>query len=451
MFQTSKEEWRNCFTRTRFVVMPLLLLCLSSLWANILCFNIAQICMNPDDENDNITTWLTGSVALSAIVAHFPLIIIINRLRVRIVFTILGFLSGIATLLMPLAFHLGFACIVFLRAIQGIAFASNFIVIGVFAAKWTYYKQSGLFVSILVSYMQLAPTLSNPISGAICSTSLGWTSIFYGHGIFTVLLFLLFLLFYRNTPSKHPLVGHVEANKISINKIDIRCAVDQRNVPYVAILKTAAVWAVWIAAIGNFYCVNTIYLFADSVLFKVSATGVSAALPPVVQFVLKVLAGFVSDKIRFIGETAKLRIFNSVAFWGASAFAVALAFLTIGADNEANVCIVILSATTGMLGICTGGFYKAGPMISGPYSAFVTGNVSLALNITMFIVPFIMSAIAPDNTAEQWRTIFLIVGGVMVSTNLPCHRICLSFQLWNSFCKIFQYKLRMNNVAVNVN
>jgi MFS family permease len=54
-----------------------------------------------------------------------------------------------------------------LRVLQGVAFAANFPVIGSFTSKWTYYKQNGLFVSVLVAYVQLSPAMTMPISGVV--------------------------------------------------------------------------------------------------------------------------------------------------------------------------------------------------------------------------------------------------------------------------------------------
>lgn len=85
--------------------------------------------------------------------------------------------------------------------IIGIAFAANFPVIGSFTSKWTYYKQNGLFVSALVAYVQLSPTFSMPISGILCSSSWKWPSVFYVHGTSSLILFTLFAIFYRNSPS----------------------------------------------------------------------------------------------------------------------------------------------------------------------------------------------------------------------------------------------------------
>ncbi len=65
-----------------------------------------------------------------------------------------------------------------------------------------------------------------------------------------------------------------------------------------------------------------------------------------------------------------------------------------------------------------GGFYKNPTLISKHYSAFVTGNISIGNMLTMLVVPFVIAGLAPNNTADEWRFVFLVVAGTLVMTNL---------------------------------
>ncbi|KAH7700446.1 Protein T27D12.1 a [Aphelenchoides avenae] len=430
-------------TRTRFILLVLLLLCLASVWSNILSFNFALICIYPiEDENvANVThipgdlnatqhtgpvvftsrqkSYLTSAVAASALIANFAVVYLVNQFGIRTSFSILGMLSAVATFLMPMAINLGFYYVLACRVLQGVAFSANFPAIGAFTSKWTYYKQNGLFVSALVAYVQFAPAVTMPVSGALCGTSWGWPSVFYAHGMYSVILFTTFAILYRNNPAKHPLVGEIELKKIAVGKSG--CSKEElRRIPYGPILKTASVWAVWIAAIGNFFCVNMMFLYSPNYLNSVlhyspKHTGVSASLAPLAQFLIKLAAGFTSDKVRFLSETNKLRMYNSIAFFGSAFFLVVLAFFP---TEYATVCLMILGISAGILGFTTGGFFKAGPLVSKHYSHFVTGNVSLGITITMLIVPFMVGGFAPNNTAEEWRWVFICTSAVLVITNL---------------------------------
>nr|CDJ88519.1 Major facilitator superfamily MFS-1 domain containing protein [Haemonchus contortus] len=425
-------------TRTRFVVMVLVLLCLTSIWSNILCFNFAVICMSEASDVKNYTgnttitdsravrpftnrqeSWAIAIVAVAALLGNFPVVHLVNKVGIRTVFSSLGMLSAVSTLLIPTSIRLGFYWFLAARFLQGFAFAANFPVIGSFCAKWTYFKQNGLFVSALVAYVQLAPACTMPASGALCS-AFRWPSIFYAHGAVSLFLFITYGLFYRNSPGKHPFVGNVELRKISVGKIGNVDKRALRAIPYGAILSTPAIWAVWIASIGNFTCVNMMFLFSPKYLstvlgFAVHKTGFTAALPPLAQFLSKLAFGMLSDRIKCISEQNKFRIFNSLAFFGSAAFLTILAFM---GDVYKNYNMIVFGCAAGVLGATTGGFFKAGPVISKQYSHFVTGNISLGITITMLIVPFIVNSLTPHSTQEEWKWVFLIIAAVMVVTNL---------------------------------
>uniref|UniRef100_A0A183DCA1 L-lactate permease n=1 Tax=Gongylonema pulchrum TaxID=637853 RepID=A0A183DCA1_9BILA len=132
-----------------------------------------------------------------------------------------------------------------------------------------------------------------------------------------------------------------------------------RAVPYVPILTTTAVWAIWFCAIANFYYENLLFFFAPTYLhavlgFHVHDTGFTAALPPLSHFAIKIACGIASDKIRSIGDTAKVKIFNTVAYFGC---AVCLFILAFFGDGRKMLCLVLLSLSAGFLGFTPGGFY----------------------------------------------------------------------------------------------
>ncbi|CAD5216837.1 unnamed protein product [Bursaphelenchus okinawaensis] len=414
-------------TRTRFLIMVNVLLCLASVWSNILAFNFALVCFNdaPEGEEDeavftpNQRSFLTSIVAATAFVANFIVVQLVNRFGIRTLFTILGLLSAASTALLPLAISNGYYYTLVLRGLQGIAFSANFPVIGAFTSKWTYYKQNGLVVSSLVAYVQLSPALTMPISGALCESSMKWPSVFYAHAIVSAILFVLFGVFYRNSPEKHPFVGDTELNKVKKFKSN-QTKKELRAIPYLQILKTPAVWAVWIGGIGNFVCVNMMFLYSPTYMskvlgFPVHSTGISSALAPLAQFLIKLTAGVTSDKIRCLNETNKLRLYNSVAFFGGALLLSVLAFWP---SDQHNFMLLLFGASAGLLGFTTGGFFKAGPLVSKQYSHFVTGNISQTITLTMLIVPFLVNGLAPDNTADQWTWVFVVTAVVLAVTNL---------------------------------
>ncbi len=63
------------------------------------------------------------------------------------------------------------------------------------------------------------------------------------------------------------------------------------------------------------------------------------------------LGGYTSDKFRCVGETNKLRLYNSVAFVGSACVLCLLAFMP---TEWQFVCLMLLAGSTGILGFTTG-------------------------------------------------------------------------------------------------
>ncbi|VDM40115.1 unnamed protein product [Toxocara canis] len=351
---------------------------------------------------------LISAVAVGALLAHFPVVWLIDHYGVRMVFGPLGLLSAVATLLIPIAARIGLFVFIAVRVLQGIAFAANFSVTGSFITKWTPVKQSGLFLSVLVACLQLSPVITMPIGGYVC-TNYSWPYIYFGHGAVSLLLFICFIIIYRNSPNKHPLVNANELKRIDAGK-DRVSKKELRAVPYLAILTTASVWAIWLAALALMFCDNLIFFFAPTFLhavlgFQVNDTGLTAAIPPLLQVLIKIGCGSASDKMHFFGDGIKLKFFNSLAFLGSATCLVALGFMS---SDEKFLSLVLLSLSTAFLGLTTGGCLKSAPLVARHYAAFVTGNVSLAMSFTMLLVPIAVSFLAPDNTPIQWRYVSVV-------------------------------------------
>lgn len=51
-------------------------------------------------------------------------------------------------------------------------------------------------------------------------------------------------------------------------------------------------------------------------------------------------------------------------------------------------------------------------------SHFVTGSFSFFHPLTMFVIPFIVGALTPDNTQDQWRIVFFIIAAIEVISSI---------------------------------
>ncbi|KAF7635057.1 hypothetical protein Mgra_00005498 [Meloidogyne graminicola] len=459
----NNDEWEdegadNCIFghQIRFTIMVISTLCLSSILSNILTFNFTYICMagvrpnnfseilNNNNNISNITTTTNSNydpdldyssaertalfmaVAVGALLTVFPLTILLGKFGSRIVFGCLGYMSALSTLLIPIAAVTGFPYILTMRIVQGAAFSACLPVMGSITSHWSTIKQNGIFIAILSSFLQIAPLFTMPISGELCTSSIGWPSVYYLHGLVSILLFTIFMLYHRNYPHDHPMVSRTELVKVMFNKGGSiysgpgKQKKKIQKVPYKAMYSDMAIWAILVASFGNFMGTQLSLQFMPTYINKVlnlpiTQTGMASAVSPLIMFFIKLIAGQSSDKIKFINDLTKLKIYNTLSLSAMGILFCVLAILD--PKKSPTICLIVLIASTCILGFNSGGFFKSSQIVSKQHSHFTLANISFLNCVCMLIVPLLNEIIAPDNDPNDWATVLFIHGIILNLSN----------------------------------
>ncbi|RCN40242.1 Tat pathway signal sequence domain protein [Ancylostoma caninum] len=271
-------------------------------------------------------------------------------------------LTTLATVLVPFAAHNSLNAFLLLRFLQGVACAACMPTVGAVTSAWASLRQHGLFMSALTTFGQLSAVFAMPVSGELCSSSLGWEAVFYLHAVISLVSFVGWFFLYSNSPEHHRLVSKHELAEINDGKsaASLKAEDHKESIPYLEIMTTPSVWGVWIGALGDLIAVQLIHTFSplyirEVLQYSVHHTGFAAAIPVLFQFFVKVFAGHSSDQIRGVSETTKIRIFNSVALGASAVFLCALAFVRKG---DSVIGIVFITLATAMFGFNGGGFNK---------------------------------------------------------------------------------------------
>ena len=265
-----------------------------------------------------------SSFAMSALVGIIPFSFLLRRFGVRFAFLVPGSVSTLATFLTPLAVSRGgFAWLLVCRVLSGFAYSSVWPTVGAVAATWAPLTETGLWMGLLASCTQLSPVFTNSIAGELCETSMGWPSLYYVHGGCSALFLLLWSLVYRNAPEDHPFIDAGELSRISKGKAKV--AKKKRTIPWNGILKSRAVWALFVTTFGNMcgiqflvyytplylkvrrrdhrehrtHSISIIIDLQTALNFDVRSSGFLSALPSLLMFLWKMSAGAISDWIRF--------------------------------------------------------------------------------------------------------------------------------------------------------
>uniref|UniRef100_A0A914WPG8 Major facilitator superfamily (MFS) profile domain-containing protein n=1 Tax=Plectus sambesii TaxID=2011161 RepID=A0A914WPG8_9BILA len=450
-----------CFkNKTRYLILILTTLCLTAILSNLLTLNFTLICMTddpdyiiedapptttaaPTDEDGNTTVAATiainidtsvkkpeqysgetksilfGATAIGTLMAVLPVNTLIEHTGPKKIFVVLGFVSVVSTALVPLSVSMGVSVFIAIRVIQGLTAAACMPVIGCMTSDWATLLEHGAFMGIATGYTQLASVFTMPVSGELCVSSLGWPAVYYLHAIITFVLFVMWTYLYHEKPRNSPWVGEKELRRVTEGK-PLKLSTSERAkiipfVPYGKIIRTRAVWAIIMATIANFSGMHLILLWgptylSQTLLFSVKQTGLYAAIPTLLQFFVKLIVGFASDKIRFLSDTVKVKLFNSIAMIGMGVFFVLLAIVPV---SEQIVCLLLFIGSATILGFNAGGFFKSVTLVARHYNHVVMGIITLITCLNQLIMPLLVQALTPNNSEGEWRLVYLIHAAIM--------------------------------------
>lgn len=87
-----------------------------------------------------------------------------------------------------------------------------------------------------------------PISGALCTSTVGWPAVYYILGGFTIIFFVLFICFYRDDPAEHCNVSKKELGTIKAGRINTG---EHPAVPYKRIVLDLPVIGIIVSCFGG--------------------------------------------------------------------------------------------------------------------------------------------------------------------------------------------------------
>ncbi|VDK44641.1 unnamed protein product [Cylicostephanus goldi] len=307
-----------------------------------------------------------------------------------------------------------------MQGTRGISFAACMPTVGSITAAWASLRQNGFFICCLTTFGQISLIYAMPVSGQLCASSYGWEAVYYLNAVLTVIFSCAWFCLYEQTVeyslqsdprvARHPMVSSYELADINPNNfcpslqsfsqllhVSAMPALEfQKSIPYIQILTTPTILGVWIGAVGCLLALQLVQMFSplyirEVLQYSVQKTGFAAALPVLFQCLVKVVAGYSSDRIRSISETTKLRIYNTFSL-GASALAFcALSFVKKG---ESTRGIVLITLATAMFGLIGAGFVKCATLVSRQHSHFVLANIQNIWCSTMLICPVLVTFVA---------------------------------------------------------
>ncbi|KAJ1347674.1 hypothetical protein KIN20_002801 [Parelaphostrongylus tenuis] len=343
---------------------------------------------------------LFSVIAIGQLLGTFPIVSLMRIMGMRYTFSIYAILSAIATLALPLAVELGHLFLTVIRFIQGFSVAITIVSFGAVAHSGQLLRS---LLPISPYFPALGAVLVMPVAGVFCE-SLGWRPLYYLFGTIGLLSTAAFFYLYRDDPRKHRMVSAKELKAITAGKEGQQ---ERGPVPYMKICKDPCIQAVLLFSLSSIAIYFIFVFFGPTFMNKalgveIANTGYLNALPQALAIALKLIMGPIFDISTFLSMKNRLRVF---------------ALLTQGV---AAVCLFVVSQNPGkvltQVAYCAAGAFnglnvvagmKCLQMVARQHVHFVLVCVTIGGCVTSFAVPPIVAVVCPNNTVDEWSTLFL--------------------------------------------
>ncbi|TKR80351.1 hypothetical protein L596_014436 [Steinernema carpocapsae] len=132
------------------------------------------------------------------------------------------------------------------------------------------------------------------------------------------------------------------------------------------------------------------------------------------QIILKFITGLITDRISFISELNKCRLFNSLAFYGG---AISFLLVTFLKPQNKLLCAFVTMIPQAMIGFNPGGFNKSAIVVPAQFSPTVLAVIQVVLCFSLFLGSFVVPFLTPTGSFEEYSTVFVIYAVILVVSN----------------------------------
>ncbi|XP_015371893.1 PREDICTED: putative inorganic phosphate cotransporter [Diuraphis noxia] len=356
--------------------------------------------------------------------ANFPASVLGCRFNNKMLLACSMIVSSLLSIISPpVVYAYGAYALVAVRFVQGLSSAFMFPVIHGIMSKWAPPHERGKLVGFIVSGVQLGTMITLAVSGVLCSSSMGWPSVYYLSGAFGLAWTAVWLLLGAESLSTHRFISQAEKEYIQ-RSLSNTISHDKRlsDTPWKSIFTSLPVWATTLAHIGHnwgFWLLLTeMPTFIHTVLkFDIRNDGLLSSLPYLAMFMLQIPVNFIADflnKREITTLTTSRKIWNTISFWGGTVGLIVLSFIK---DTQLTIILYVFIVAIG----CSSnvGFNINHMDLSPNYAGLIMGITNTAASIGGIIAPLFVGVVVDDQTSvSEWRIVFLSGAVVLFISNL---------------------------------
>jgi MFS transporter, ACS family, solute carrier family 17 (sodium-dependent inorganic phosphate cotransporter), other len=317
---------------------------------------------------------------------------------------------SLATFIMPPAAAVSFAALFATRVLLGLGEGVNFPAIHSLTARWTLPSERARVLSVNYSGMYVGTVLALSLSPIIIR-ALGWPALFYISGAIGAVWVAVWMLFAADSPENSRRVGAAELNLItSLRTAELRA----RSVPWAAIAREKAVWAIVVAHFCSNFGFNILLLWMPTYLhhtFNVplERVGAYSIIPWIATFFTIGFSGWLADTMIARGLSVGL-VRKAMQSAGFSIGAISL--LAVPAASSPAMAVTLLALAASANGISSAAFGVNHLDVAPTY-----GGILMGISNTIATLPGIIGVAAAGlivQTTKSFSAVFYLIAAVYV-------------------------------------
>ncbi|XP_065191709.1 sialin-like [Sycon ciliatum] len=362
---------------------------------------------------------ILGSFFYGYILTQVPGGWLAGRIGGKKVFGFGVMITTVLTLLTPVAARAGVWWLVAVRIVEGIGEGVTFPAMHAIWGRWAPPLERSRLATITYAGPHFGTVISMPLSGLLAKYGFGsvkdyvgsnWPSVFYVFGAAGLIWCVAWFALAADSPSSHKRISTEEKNYIQTSIASSQSDQSHVPVPWSALLRSSAQWAIVVAHFCNnwgFYTLLTCLptYMSDVLHFKIVGGSLYSALPYGIFGILIPLLGRLADYLRenHLSTTAVRKIFTTAGLCLPAIFLVITGF-----SETKSAALVFLTIGVASASPALSGFNINHLDLSPRFAGVLMGISNMFATIPGIVGPLVADGMTPDRTAHQWRNVFVV-------------------------------------------
>ena len=320
----------------------------------------------------------------------------------------------------PITYWGGASALIFTRVIAGCLQGQIQPAISSLLAHWIPPQERSISASIVYPGVYFGVMFSASVSGLILG-SYHWSVVFYLFGGITMAWLILWITLCYDNPFKDPYITETELSFLR-DKLKSYTQTKSASIPWKKIFTSKPFLALIVMQIGSDYFIYTIIInlpkyFYNVIKLPIEVTGFASSLGKFGLWIYCTIISWISDWMikKELATITKVRKINgTIASMGSGILLMAASY----AACDKVAVVVLFSIALSLPGSWIPAIKVNVLDLSPNYAATLMGLCNGIGALTGSLAPYILGALTPNQTLEEYRLVFWIVFIVLVISNL---------------------------------